>query len=104
GASNLIVSLWRVNDYATSEIMKNLYDHLGQGIRKDEALKQAKLTYIQSVNESVLAHPAFWSPFITIGNTQPVSIREKGLDLRWVFGGILAVLVLGMGVMFRRRM
>lgn len=34
GASALIVSLWQVNDYITSEIMKNLYKNLANGIPK----------------------------------------------------------------------
>ncbi|MCP4440834.1 MAG: CHAT domain-containing protein [Aureispira sp.] len=45
GAPALIVSLWQVNDNATSHIMQQLYQNLVKGIDKDEALNQAKLQY-----------------------------------------------------------
>jgi len=94
GASALIVSLWQVNDYATSEIMKNLYDNLANGMKKDEALRQAKLQYIKST-EGILAHPAFWSPFIQMGNTESVSIRKKGDVTPWIMAGLIALFLLG---------
>jgi len=77
GASSLVVSLWQVNDYATSVIMKNLYQNLVRGQGKAEALRQAKLDYIR-VAGGIAAHPAFWSPFIQIGNADAVHISKKG--------------------------
>ncbi|MCH2046715.1 MAG: CHAT domain-containing protein, partial [Saprospiraceae bacterium] len=49
GASSLVVSLWQVNDLATSIIMQNLYNNLVDGMAKDEALSKAKLDYIVRV-------------------------------------------------------
>ncbi|MCP4442918.1 MAG: tetratricopeptide repeat protein [Aureispira sp.] len=96
GSPALIVSLWQVNDQVTSIIMKNLYANLAEGMKKDEALRQAKLQYMKSA-KGIAAHPAFWSPFIMMGNTEPVSIKKKGLDtLPWIIGtGGLLLLVLG---------
>ena len=94
GASSLIVSLWQVNDFATSEIMKNLYNNLADGMNKDEALRHAKLQYMKSA-KGIAAHPAFWSPFIQIGNTEPVKISRKGNPWAWAWGigiGIVALL------------
>jgi CHAT domain-containing protein len=104
GSSSLIVSLWQVNDYATSVIMKNLYANLANGVKKDEALRQAKIQYMKSA-KGVLAHPAFWSPFILMGNTQPVSIKRKGAAMPWLIGGAGAVGLLALGgfMMSRRR-
>jgi hypothetical protein len=87
GASSLIVSLWQVNNYATSEIMKHLYENLANGMRKDEALRQAKIQYIK-LAKGFAAHPGFGSPFIQMGNTAPLTIKRKGefisLDDWWV--------------------
>lgn len=85
GASSIIVSLWLVNDFATSEIMKNLYENLANGMRKDEALRQAKLKHMKLAS-SILAHPAFWSPFIQMRNTEPLSISKKGNSNVWWIG------------------
>jgi len=98
GASFLIVSLWQVNDFATSEIMKNLYNNLADGMKKDEALRQAKMQYMKSA-KGVLAHPAFWSPFIMMGNTDAMRIERKGNGMYWWIGGGLVVLVVGGFVM-----
>ena len=101
GASSLIVSLWQVNDFATSEIMKNLYSNLEDGMKKDEALRQAKLQYMKSV-KGLSAHPVFWSPFILMGKTDAISIKRKGEEMPWLIGGAVALLVLGGGFMMRR--
>jgi CHAT domain-containing protein len=77
GAPSLIVSLWQVNDEVTSIIMQNLYRNLADGMTKDLALRKAKLEYIKT-SSSALAHPAFWSPFILIGNEEAINISRKG--------------------------
>jgi len=102
GSPSLIVSLWQVNDYATSEIMKNLYDNFSNGMKKDEALRQAKLQYMKSA-KGVLAHPAFWSPFIQIGNTKPIYIKKKGETKPWLIGGFIVLVLLGGGFLMNRR-
>lgn len=106
GASSLIVSLWQVNDYATSEIMKNLYENLESGMKKDEALKEAKLKYIKSA-EGILAHPVFWSPFILMGNNEAIFIktRDHFNPRPWIIGGggIVFILVVIGWVMYKER-
>lgn len=63
GAKSIMASLWSAEDQTTREIMIQFYQHLQQGKNKTEALRQAKLTQINSDR-----HPFFWSPFILIGN------------------------------------
>ncbi len=72
GTDNLIVSLWKVSDKSTSELMINFYNGLIEE-RKQNAqvhfsnpLRAAKLSLISQ--KTKLAHPYFWSPFILIGN------------------------------------
>ncbi|MCP4442703.1 MAG: CHAT domain-containing protein [Aureispira sp.] len=77
GAPSLIVSLWQVNDQATSMIMQDLYKNLATGTNKAAALRQAKLDYIQNA-KGIAGHPAFWSPFIQIGDSQPIEVAQKG--------------------------
>jgi CHAT domain-containing protein len=91
GASSLIVSLWKVNDLSTSKIMGNLYENLANGLPKDEALRLSKQQYMQSA-QGIMAHPAFWSPFILMGNSEPVNIKEKGNFLPYLTGGLLLLI------------
>jgi CHAT domain-containing protein len=109
GSSALVVSLWQVNDAATAEVMKRFYNNLATGMKKDEALQQAKLDYIRSVGSSsktadIAAHPAFWSPFVLIGSTDSVKISKKGGN-PYYLGAIVgtAAGLLGFGLLWRRR-
>jgi CHAT domain-containing protein/tetratricopeptide (TPR) repeat protein len=102
GTPSLIVSLWHVNDGATSFIMKEMYQNLTQGMSKPKALSQAKLTYIKN-SEGNVSHPAFWSPFIQIGNTQPVHVSMKGGNTIWLIGAGVILLFLGVFAFSRRK-
>ncbi|BDS12933.1 CHAT domain-containing protein [Aureispira anguillae] len=94
GTPSLVVSLWSVNDFSTATIMQYFYQNLNKGIPKDEALRQAKLDFINNSTD-ILTHPAFWSPFILLGNNQVVSlyspttpwfIASFGIGLIGIFG------------------
>ena len=103
GVPSLVVSLWSVNDASTATIMQHFYEYLAAGADKAEALRRAKIDYIQNA-QGVTAHPAYWSPFIQIGNHQPVQLTAKDSPSRpWILGiGSLALLVGGL-ILRRRR-
>jgi CHAT domain-containing protein len=67
GAQATVISLWNVNDRSTATIMTAFYKYLRNGMRKDEALRQAKLDYLKEA-KSNLIHPYFWAAFIPAGN------------------------------------
>ncbi len=92
GTPSLIVSLWQVDDLATSKIMNAFYDHLSDGLNKAEALRQAKLEYIHQM-DGPFAHPAYWSAFIQIGNSAPIYIQKKSSFKVWwwVFGVLIII-------------
>lgn len=62
GAKSLVLSLWTVNDEATTVLMKQFYEHLEKGLSIAEALQKAQKYFIAQN-----AHPYFWSPFALIG-------------------------------------
>jgi len=103
GTPSLVVSLWQVNDFSTAEIMKHFYQNLANGMQKDEALRYAKLHYIK-IAEGLAAHPAFWSPFIQLGDSRSIQLKTKGNGMLWgIVGlGMLALLVGGGFVLSRR--
>jgi len=96
GARSLVVSLWQVNDQATSKLMEEFYQNLSQGMGKAEALQQAKVSYIDNA-KGIAAHPAFWSPFVLIGDTASVSISRKS-EGRLLWGILGGLVLLGGGV------
>lgn len=62
GAKSLILSLWTVNDEATTELMKKFYAELQTGKSAAAALQSAQRDFIERGT-----HPYFWSPFALIG-------------------------------------
>jgi hypothetical protein len=65
GAEAQVMSLWSVDDAATSELMQSYYDHLLAGGGRSEALRQAQLAML---NRPDRAHPYYWASFIVSGN------------------------------------
>ncbi len=63
GSKAVIATLWGVADKETKEIMVEFYQNLKQGMRKDEAFRQGKLSQIKNN-----VHPFYWSPFVLIGD------------------------------------
>lgn len=66
GARSALASLWYVNDDATSELVVEFYRHLqNPELSKAQALQKAQQKLI---DDRRFNHPAFWAPFLLIGN------------------------------------
>lgn len=97
GAKSVISTLWSINDQSSSFIMKEFYKELKKGKRKDEALRQAKLTYLDQADPEY-QHPYYWAAFVAMGDMSPLFDPYK----KWKIGGrVLAVLVF-VGVGYRK--
>jgi len=74
GASSVMMSLWAVNDQATSQLMQRFYYYLSNSVSIVEALKKAKLEMISSENVN---HPYFWAAFVISGDGSKVILKNK---------------------------
>ncbi len=63
GARTLVISLWTVNDFSTTELMKMFYDGICEGKSASEALQIAQTRLMKKH-----PHPYFWSPFAAVGH------------------------------------
>jgi tetratricopeptide (TPR) repeat protein len=68
GAASLLLSLWRVEDQATAQLMDRFYQALLDGQSKPSALRQAQLALLRGDEGYRYSHPFFWSPFVLIGD------------------------------------
>jgi CHAT domain-containing protein len=71
GAKSALASLWRIDDAATAQIAIDFYTNLRQpNMSKAEALRAAQISLIEgaTVDDRQYTHPAYWSPFILVGN------------------------------------
>lgn len=88
GARSLLVSLWRVDDPVTSRLMESFYRELRRGTGRAAALRRAQLQLLALGREQPEAkgfyrHPAYWAPFIMIGDwgeLPGLSPQEQGED------------------------
>ncbi|MFZ0283224.1 MAG: CHAT domain-containing protein, partial [Bacteroidales bacterium] len=79
GASSVIKTSWEVNDEISADIISRFYKHLSEGRHKDDALRLAKLGYL---NESLPAYsgPYYWAAYEVLGNNAPVK-RSKWISV-----------------------
>jgi CHAT domain-containing protein/tetratricopeptide (TPR) repeat protein len=68
GARTLIMSLWKVPDEQTQELMTSFYRHLLMGQPRAEALRNAQL----AIKEKYPA-PFYWGAFICQGDPRPLT-------------------------------
>jgi CHAT domain-containing protein len=81
GCPSVVISLWKVNDQSTSDIMGNFYKFLSQGEGIGYSLYEAKLEFLKNADE-YSAHPAYWSSFVAFGDMSPLKSKK---DLKiWV--------------------
>jgi len=71
GCPSIIMTLWEVEDNSGVAIMKEFYTFLKKGYSKDEALRKAKLNFLEKANMET-SHPYFWSGYVNIGDSSPV--------------------------------
>jgi CHAT domain-containing protein len=66
GARSALATLWTVYDPATAVLVPEFYRQLGDPrLSKAQALRRAQLSVLR---DERLVHPAYWSPFLIIGN------------------------------------
>jgi len=85
GARSLLVGLWKVDDEATSLLMRRFYEnwtgsyegdragHAGTSMTKADALREAKLWlrgYEDDRGKNPFEHPYYWAAFVLIGDRQ----------------------------------
>ncbi|BCT68591.1 tetratricopeptide repeat protein [Nitrosospira sp. NRS527] len=65
GSESQVMSLWKVDDLATKDLMVDYYRHLISNMSRPEALRQAQLAMLSKENYS---HPNYWASFIPSGD------------------------------------
>jgi CHAT domain-containing protein len=89
GANSLVTTLWRISDRESATLMQRYYQGLKNDLSKDEALRQAKLNYLDEASGN-RAHPFFWAAFVTIGDMEPLDLPDGGW-MWWLLAGLLPV-------------
>jgi CHAT domain-containing protein len=98
GASSVIKTLWDVNDETSALIISRFYYHLSRGKNKDEALRYAKLEYINS-HPPVYTNPYYWAAYVVLGDNSPAARNNNTV----LIIGVLLIIIAGAVIIYFRR-
>ncbi|MDR9897526.1 CHAT domain-containing protein [Aetokthonos hydrillicola Thurmond2011] len=69
GSQSQVLSLWKVSDQGTKELMGKYYQGLKAGKGRHEALRFAQLEMLSNQDYQ---HPYFWASFVPSGDWTPL--------------------------------
>lgn len=102
GCEGIVASIWNASDRSSRDILIYFYQFLEEGRSKDDALRLAKLKYLDEAPPS-FTHPFYWSHFAFIGNPSPISFPGHSTKkMLWIALVIGVAAVAGMAL-FRNR-
>ena len=93
GSESILTSLWKIDEKSSNEILGYFYDNLKDGMPKDEALRQAKLSYLAVAKGRTLA-PQYWSGLVLMGDTSPLELHSEFPFWPWFLGGLVILAVM----------
>ncbi len=101
GCQNIIMSSWTVSDKSTANLMQYFYEALDEGMGKADALRQAKLRYLESADANT-ADPYFWAAFTLIGDNEPIVGKWRQHNMLLWFSMAFALVIFGF-LLYRRK-
>lgn len=94
GCPSVVMSLWKIPDDVTADIMSNFYDELKNGKDKHDALREAQRRFLSETTDPMRHHPYFWGGFVVMGDTEPLPGRPIWHILVPALVVLLAALIL----------
>ncbi len=74
GAETQLMSLWKVDDSVTRDLMVDYYTHIRAGEGRTDALRAVQLQMLRSNNtRRDRRHPYYWASFIQSGDWRPIT-------------------------------
>lgn len=88
GCRSAALSLWKVDEKVSTQITATFLELLQKGYDKSEALRLAKLRFLDSQSD-ILRHPFYWGGMILMGQDGP--IHWQGKQRSWWLWSILGL-------------
>jgi len=73
GAHNILSTQWNASDKSTANIISSFYKNLQDGKPKEDALRHAKIDYIENT-DAIGAQPFFWANYSLITDDSEINI------------------------------
>ncbi|MGB8357164.1 MAG: CHAT domain-containing tetratricopeptide repeat protein [Bacteroidales bacterium] len=71
GSRSVVMSMWAVEDYSASEVIKSFYKNMRSGETKSSALRSARLKFLRSADQT-RSHPYYWATLVIYGDDTPL--------------------------------
>lgn len=98
GIESLLLSRTEVSDAISPIIIKYFYEGLNAGKTKSEALREAKLKFLERDADKISSNPYYWSSFYILGDDSPIpqiaQTKFTRLNLMLLIGGLVVLLFL----------
>ncbi|HRN55743.1 MAG TPA: CHAT domain-containing protein, partial [Agriterribacter sp.] len=91
GCPSVVMSLWKIDEKTSAQIITDFYKYLRKGHPKSEALRKAKRRFINN-NHGELTNPFYWAGVCIIGDDSP--LYEGTGRWYWILGAGIAVVVI----------
>ena len=102
GTESLIMSLWPAYDIPSAKIMEVFYRQLQNNMSLAEAIRFAKLEYLNKSSSSN-SHPGFWANYQLSGNDSLLSINSPN-PKTWIFILLAGIVILfSIWIIIRRK-
>lgn len=101
GCPSVVMSLWSVDDCATSDIMVRFYENLYKEQTKSQSLRQAKIDYINSAKKAE-QHPYYWAAFVQIGDFEPLIIETSVSSFSYWYWLLIPIILLFGFIFFKK--
>ncbi|WKV10901.1 CHAT domain-containing protein [Marivirga harenae] len=102
GVQNILMTQWKVNDFATSKLMEDFYKELVKNKAPSTAIRKAKISYLDDTSISgIEKSPYYWAGFTYYGKIKQE--KQTWMDLKYIILlGLSAVIVLLLFYFFSR--
>jgi CHAT domain-containing protein len=96
GALRVVASLWKIDERSSSIIMLHFYRNLFSGMNADDALRAAKLAFLDRAHH-IETHPSYWAGLVLYGEANALPeylVKEEGLKYTLLITLMICVQVL----------
>lgn len=78
GSRSVVMSMWAVEDFSASEVIKSFYKNMRSGETKSSALRSARLKFLRSADQA-RSHPYYWATLVIYGDDTPLWFNRMKL-------------------------
>lgn len=103
GVPCTVMSLWRLHENPAPQLVEAFFAHLKAGKTKDEALRLAKLAFLDDDKNGEMLHPFYWASLMATGDMCVLDLPATHQFSVWLFAAGAVPLLALLFLFYRRR-